>query len=87
VKVWVETIGILFGVLLIVAGAILALVTGLDLLYSGAALLLIGVGAVLVWRIRVASPYKSEKTLTTGRSVQRPLSDDEQKKGEFKGRM
>jgi hypothetical protein len=69
-----KTVAVLLGVLLIVAGIVTALVTGLDPLYGSIGLALAGLGffIALKWRPTGEDP-RGDGTITSGRSVQRPL--------------
>jgi len=69
------TLGILFGLLMIVAGITLILVCGFDPLFSLAGLILIGAGSVLAWRLRATPGTAVEETVAPGqRAVQTPIN-------------
>ena len=86
-KRWVETVGILAGILIVVAGVTFALVTGLDRVYGPVGLIVAVIGGLIVRFVRNASPVPEEKALTTGRAVQRPPDPAEKTKPQFKERI
>lgn len=72
------TFGILFGLLLIVAGIALVFLCGFDPLYSLAGVALIGAGAALVYKLRPAiGPVVEESAAPGERARQKPLSASE----------
>jgi hypothetical protein len=68
------------GVLLIVAGFVGILVSGLDPIYSGLGLLLAAVGAGAIWKFNQGTEKLIDPSVpTTGRSHQKPVSSNSEK--------
>ncbi len=84
---WLETLILLFGVLVAAGGIVAILLSGLDPLIGSAGLLAAVLSGALVWHFRRKHPLpETDKTIVTGRSVQKPPSGSES--GEkFKGRI
>lgn len=75
-----RTAAILLGVLIIVAGVTLMLVTGLDPTMVALGLLIIAGGAYLIWSLsRAADSAAPAETLTGGRSFQKTLPPTEKR--------
>ena len=70
-----RTAGILFGVLMIVGGITLMLVTGLDPRMVTVGLFCTAMGAQLIWYLTKnnSSDTPADAALTSGRSFQKPL--------------
>ena len=77
----------LLGLLLVVAGITLSLVTGLDPLYSAVGAVLGALGGFLLWRQHTREVPSDNSALVSGRSFQRPLPPEEQKPSNIKNRM
>jgi hypothetical protein len=86
-KKWLQTLILLAGVLVVVGGVVLVLVTGFDLLWGSVGLLAIAGGLGLMWAFRAAASSPEHSTITSGRSFQRPLSHEEKSRDQFKGKI
>jgi hypothetical protein len=86
-KTWLQTVLLLAGVLIVVAGIVLVMVTGLDPVFGPLGLLVIAAGLGVMWRFRGAASNSEHSTVTTGRSFQRPLTAEEKERGQFRGKI
>ena len=86
-KTWLQTILLLCGLLIVVAGIVLVLVTGFDLVFGALGLVVIAAGLGVMWRFRGAATSPEHSTITSGRSFQRPLTRDEKEREQFRGKI
>ena len=73
-KPLLSNLAMLGGVLLIVAGVVVALVTGMDLLYGALGLVLCAAGVGLIFWGRGSSPDPAAPTRGPERSTQKPIA-------------
>jgi hypothetical protein len=68
------SIALLFGVLLIAAGIVLAFVTGFDIPFLAGGIVAIILGVVLLFKFRGKAETSSSSSVSGARSVQKPDS-------------
>ena len=74
-----RTVLLVASVLLIVAGVVGILATGLDPIYSIIGLVVAAIGVIAVWRLSRGLEVTSETAVNSGRSYQKPVSKDSEK--------
>jgi hypothetical protein len=88
VKSGLQTVILLCGVLVVVGGIVLVLVTGFDLVFGALGILIIAAGVGVMWKFRGAAGDSEGRTaITQGRSFQKPLSAEERERDRFKGKI
>lgn len=75
------TVGMLMGILMIVCGVLVALLTGLDIIYGSIGLLVAAAGGALSRFCHREAPVQSDNSSgTPERSIQKPVSPSDRSK-------